>query len=41
MSWDMRRGDPGEFDKVVANIAAVPLPDSDSVGGGLTRLWGS
>jgi uncharacterized protein YjlB len=40
MSWDMRRGDPGEYDKVVANIAAVPLPDSDPVGGGLTRLWG-
>ena len=40
MSWDVRRGDPGEYDEVVANIAAVPLPDSDPVGGGLIRLWG-
>lgn len=39
MSWDVRRGDPGEYDEVTANIAAVPLPDSDPVGGGLTRLW--
>ena len=39
MSWDVRRGDPGEYDEVVANIAAVPLPDSDPVGGRLTRLW--
>jgi uncharacterized protein YjlB len=39
MSWDVRRGDPGEYDEVVANIAAVPLPDSDPVGGSLGRLW--
>jgi uncharacterized protein YjlB len=39
MSWDVRRGDPGEYDEVVANIAAVPLPESDPVGGGLSRLW--
>ncbi len=39
MSWDVRRGDPGEYDEVVANIAAVPVPDSDPVGGGLSRLW--
>jgi uncharacterized protein YjlB len=39
MSWDLRRGDPDEYDEVVANIAAVPLPDSDPVGGGLTALW--
>jgi uncharacterized protein YjlB len=38
-SWDVRRGDPAEHDEVVANIAAVPLPDSDPVGGDLTRLW--
>jgi uncharacterized protein YjlB len=40
MSWDVRRGDPGEYDEVVANIAAVPLPDTDPVGGPLTELWG-
>ena len=39
MSWDIRRGDPGEYDEVVANIAAVPLPDSDPVGGSVSRLW--
>ena len=39
MSWDLRRGDLGEYDEVVANIAAVPLPDSDPVGGDLRRLW--
>jgi uncharacterized protein YjlB len=39
MSWDVRRGDPAELDEVRANIAAVPLPSSDPVGGGLTRLW--
>lgn len=41
MSWDVRRGDPGEYDEVVANIGAVPLPDSDPVGGSLSRLWRS
>ena len=39
MSWDVRRGDPGEYDEVTANIAAVPLPDADPVGGALTELW--
>jgi uncharacterized protein YjlB len=39
MGWDLRRGDPAEHDEVLANIAAVPLPDSDPVGGDLTRLW--
>jgi uncharacterized protein YjlB len=39
MSWDVRRGDPAEYDEVVANIAAVPLPDTDPVGGALTELW--
>lgn len=39
MPWDTRRGDPVEYDEVVANIAAVPLPASDPVGGSLTRLW--
>lgn len=41
-SWDLRRGDPAEHDVVVANIAAVPLPDSDPVHGNdgpLVALW--
>jgi len=43
MSWDLRRGDPGEHDEAVANIASVPLPAEDPVhgpGGPLTELWG-
>lgn len=42
MPWDLRRGDPAEYDEVLANIAAVPLPGSDPVygpGGPLTELW--
>jgi uncharacterized protein YjlB len=39
MRWDVRRGDPDEYDEVSANIAAVPLPDADPVGGALTQLW--
>jgi uncharacterized protein YjlB len=42
MRWDLRRGDPGEHGEVQANIAAVPLPESDPVrgpGGPLTELW--
>jgi len=42
MRWDLRRGDPAEHDEVLANIAAVPLPGADPVGGpegALTRLW--
>jgi len=42
MPWDLRRGDPGEHDEVVANIEAVPLPRADPVegpDGALTRLW--
>lgn len=42
MRWDLRRGDPSERDDVLANIAAVPLPDADPVHGAdgpLTRLW--
>jgi uncharacterized protein YjlB len=42
MWCDLRRGDPGERDEVLANIAAVPLPDTDPVhgsGGPLTRAW--
>jgi uncharacterized protein YjlB len=43
MSWDLRRGDPAEYDEVRANIEAVPLPLTDPVGGpggALPRLWG-
>lgn len=42
MSWDLRRGDPAEYDEVRANVAAVPLPGADPVGGAdgaLPRLW--
>jgi uncharacterized protein YjlB len=42
MSWDLRRGDPAEYEEVRANIAAVPLPATDPVGGAdgaLPRLW--
>jgi uncharacterized protein YjlB len=42
MPWDLRRGDPAEREEVLANIAAVPLPDSDPVGGAagaLFELW--
>jgi uncharacterized protein YjlB len=42
MSWDLRRGDPAERDEVLANIAAVPLPESDPVAGAagsLFELW--
>ena len=42
MSWDLRRGDPGEHEEAVRNIAAVPLPKADPVhgpGGPLAELW--
>jgi uncharacterized protein YjlB len=42
MRWDMRRGDRGEHDEVVANIRAVPLPGEDPVAradGRLVKLW--
>jgi uncharacterized protein YjlB len=41
-TWDMRYGDPGEHDEVLANIAAVALPEADPVlgpGGPLVELW--
>jgi uncharacterized protein YjlB len=41
--WDLRRGDPAEHDEVLANIARVPLPETDPVGGptgSLVELWG-
>jgi uncharacterized protein YjlB len=40
--WDLRRGDPAEHDEVLANIAAVALPETDPVlgaGGPLVELW--
>ncbi|MGH7911627.1 MAG: cupin domain-containing protein [Candidatus Dormibacteraceae bacterium] len=42
MSWDVRRGDPAEYEEVRANIGAVPLPRADPVDGPdgpLRRLW--
>ncbi|HUA03466.1 MAG TPA: hypothetical protein VMB27_06145 [Solirubrobacteraceae bacterium] len=39
MRWDLRRGDPAEHDEALANIARVPLPDQDPVGGALVELW--
>jgi uncharacterized protein YjlB len=42
MRWDLRRGDPAEREEVLANIAAVPVPERDPVlgrGGPLTRIW--
>jgi uncharacterized protein YjlB len=43
MTWDLRRGDPGEHDEVAGNIARVPLPATDPVygaGGPLSERWG-
>lgn len=37
--WDLRRGERVEHRQVVANIARVPLPRSDPVGGALLDLW--
>lgn len=39
ITWHVRRGGPGEYDEVAANIAAVPLPEPDPLGGTLTQLW--
>lgn len=44
MQWDLRRGDPDEFDEALANIEAVPLPRTDPVAGedgALVEAWGS
>ncbi len=41
-AWDMRYGDPAEHDEVLANIAAVALPQTDPVlgaDGPLVGLW--
>jgi uncharacterized protein YjlB len=40
--WDLRRGEPAEREEVLANIAAVPLPDTHPVRGArgpLCELW--
>jgi uncharacterized protein YjlB len=39
MQWDLRRGDPAEHDEVVANIARVPLPETDPVTGQELSRW--
>ena len=42
MSWDLRRGDPAEYEEAQANIAAVPVPATDPIGGAdgaLPGLW--
>jgi uncharacterized protein YjlB len=42
-TWDLRRGDPAEHAEVLANIARVPLPETDPVAGAtgpLVGLWG-
>jgi uncharacterized protein YjlB len=31
--WDVRRGEPGERDAVMANLARVPLPELDPIRG--------
>jgi uncharacterized protein YjlB len=33
MRWDLRRGDPGEREEVLSNIARVPMPEQDPVAG--------
>ncbi len=41
-AYDVRRGEPAEYQAAVETIRAVPLPDSDPVlgrDGGLRRLW--
>ena len=42
MDWDLKRGDPAEYEDAQRTIAGVPLPDADPVHGAagpLTRLW--
>jgi uncharacterized protein YjlB len=42
MDWDIRRGDPGERETVLSNLAAVPVPPTDPVhgpDGPLVHLW--
>ncbi len=37
--FDIRRGDPGDRPEADANIAKVPMPQSDPAGGTLPTLW--
>jgi uncharacterized protein YjlB len=37
--WDLLRGEAGDRPGADANIAAVPLPVTDPVGGTLVELW--
>ena len=42
MDWDLRRGDPDEYEEAQHNISRVPLPEADPAYGGdgpLSRLW--
>jgi uncharacterized protein YjlB len=42
MDWDLRRGDPAEYEEAQHNISRVPLPEADPVhgpAGPLNRLW--
>jgi uncharacterized protein YjlB len=42
MDWDVRRGNPAEYEEAQRNIAAVPLLLTDPVFGAegpLRRLW--
>lgn len=44
MWCDLRRGDPAEREEALANIAAVPPPECDPVGGAtgsLMGIWGT
>jgi uncharacterized protein YjlB len=41
--WDLLKGEPGERPRADENIAKVPVPESDPVGGkggALVRVWG-
>ena len=43
-AWDLCRGEPGERERVRANLARVPLPTTDPVhghAGGLLTAWAS
>ena len=37
--WDLLRGEPGDRPQADENIARVPLPKTDPVGGELVGLW--
>lgn len=37
--WDLLRGEAGDRPRADANIAAVPMPETDPVGGELVRRW--